>query len=61
MNYKNSVSLNYSSSFPTTLINMASSSSLNLTSFHKKRGVLDSSNSPVETGKLALTDGEVLG
>ena len=30
-------------------------------SFHKRRGVLKSSNLPDESGKLALTDGEVLG
>ena len=30
-------------------------------SFHKRRGVLNSSNLPDESGKLALTDGEVLG
>ena len=29
--------------------------------FHKRRGVLNSSNVPDESGKLALTDGEVLG
>ena len=61
MNDKNSVSLNYSSSFATTLIKTVSSNSLNYMRFHKRRGVLNSSNVPDESGKLALTDGEVLG